>query len=498
MANGLKQVLGHLQQGGGLTDGQLLGRFIATRDEAAFAALVRRHGPMVLGVCRRVLSDFHHAEDAFQATFLVLARKATAVRKHESVGSWLYGTAYRTALEARTMSARRRARERPMNDMPHPEVLPAEAHDWMPLLDRELNLLPEKYRAAIILCDLEGRTRREAARLLAITEGTLSSRLARGRALLAKRLARCGVTLSGGAMAVALSNEASAAVSASLVSCTAKSAALVAAGQVGAVSTTALLLMKGVMKAMLMKKLRLVVGAVLVVVALGAVGLGYQAGGSGSAQAAPPDKPKNELEALRRENELLKLNLEVVLEKVRAQEAELREFRARDAGQPRPGSGLPRGSGGPGTPPGGSDMRPPGVPGTGPGGLPPGATDLPGSNGVPPGPGTGRGAPGMGPGGIPPGTPGLPGAGGRRPVKVEEDDAVPGSGFGGGRPMPGSGTLPSRTQADPVQEAEAALKALREAKDPESQRRAAEAVEKALRYLKERQDAERKGPPGRH
>src|SRR5262249_23907846 len=205
MANGLKDVLKLLQQEGrGPTDGQLLGCFIATRDEASFAALVRRHGPMVLGVCRRVLHDFHAAEDAFQATFLVLACKAASVAKRESVGCWLYGTAYRTAMEARTMTARRRARERPMSDMPHPQVAPAEAQDWRPLLDRELSLLPEKYRAAIVLCDLEGRARKEAARLLKVPEGTLSSRLATGRQLLARRLARRGVALSGGALAVAL------------------------------------------------------------------------------------------------------------------------------------------------------------------------------------------------------------------------------------------------------------------------------------------------------
>src|SRR5689334_2549705 len=131
MANGLKQVLNHLQQaGGGLSDGQLLARFVAARDEASFAALGRRHGPMVLAVCRRVLHDFHDAEDAFQATFLVLARKAASVIKGESVGCWLHGVAYRTAREASELSARRRARERPMNDLPHPHVAPRETQDW--------------------------------------------------------------------------------------------------------------------------------------------------------------------------------------------------------------------------------------------------------------------------------------------------------------------------------------------------------------------------------
>src|SRR5262249_25402458 len=166
MATGFQKVLEHLQQVSGLTDGQLLGRFVAQRDEASYAALVRRHGAMVLGVCRRLLHDFHDAEDAFQATFLVLARKAASVVKRESIGSWLYGVAYRTALEARALQAQRRSRERPMNEMPHPEVAPAAAQDWRPLLDRELSRLPEIYREAILFCDLEGRTRKEAARQL--------------------------------------------------------------------------------------------------------------------------------------------------------------------------------------------------------------------------------------------------------------------------------------------------------------------------------------------
>ena len=334
MATGLRRVLGQLQQaGGGLSDRQLLARFVAARDETAFAALVRRHGPMVLGACRRVLRDYHDAEDAWQATFLVLARKAASLAVGESLGCWLYGVAYRAALEAREFNARRRGREVPMGGVPHPDVAPSEPQDWRPLLDRELNLLPEKYRAPIVLCDLEGRPRREAARLLGATEGTLSSRLARGRALLAKRLTRCGVALSGGALTVALSEgAASAQVPAALVWSTAKAAAHVAAGRMMAGSTPAVLLMKGVMKAMLLKKLRLVVGAVVVLAALGAVGFGYQAGsGPGAVQAAQPDKPRSEVEALRRENELLKLNLEVVLEKVRAQEAELRTLRGQAA-----------------------------------------------------------------------------------------------------------------------------------------------------------------------
>jgi RNA polymerase sigma factor (sigma-70 family) len=332
MATGLKQVLEYMHAGGGQTDAQLLARFVVTRDEAAFAGLVRRHGPMVLGVCRRVLGHFHDAEDAFQATFLVLARKAASVVRRDSVSCYLHGVAYHTALRARAAICRRRTRERHVDNMPHPEVAPPEAQDWLPLLDRELNRLPKKYRSAIVLCDLEGRTRRVAARLLNVAEGTLSSRLATGRQMLARRLARCGVSLSGGALAVALSQgAASAQVPLALANSTAKAAALVAAGQMTAVSTPAVVLMKGVMKAMLFTKLRLTVAVVTVMVALGTLGLGYQKGSSGAAQAAPPDKPLTELESLRKENELLKLNLQIVLEKVGAQEKELRTLRGQSA-----------------------------------------------------------------------------------------------------------------------------------------------------------------------
>ena len=133
MATGLHKVLERLRHAGaGVTDGHLLARFVAARDEDSFAALVRRHGPMVLGVCRRVLHDVHDAEDAFQATFLVLARKAAALAQPEAVGSWLYQVAYHTALEARAARARRWRTERQVRDMPHPEVAPPAAQDWGP------------------------------------------------------------------------------------------------------------------------------------------------------------------------------------------------------------------------------------------------------------------------------------------------------------------------------------------------------------------------------
>ena len=180
----------------GATDGELLERFAAGRDEAAFAALLRRHGPMVLGVCRRILHDSHEAEDAFQATFLVLVRKAASIAKRQSVGSWLHGVAYRTAWKAKTRAHRRRACERQAVNRPIPD--PVEEILWrdlLPVLDEEVHRLPEKYRAPVVLCYLEGRTYAEAARQMGCSKGTVANRLAEARERLRDRLTRRDVAV---------------------------------------------------------------------------------------------------------------------------------------------------------------------------------------------------------------------------------------------------------------------------------------------------------------
>ena len=197
--------------GEGVTDAHLLGLYLTARDGAAFEALVRRHGPMVLGVCRRAAGHEQDAEDAFQATFLVLARRAADVRPADRVGCWLYGVAYRTARKARANARRRRARERPIGAIPDPPAPPAAGSDLAQVLDAEMSRLPDLYRVPLVLCDLEGRPRRDVARMLGIPEGTLSSRLTAARQRLADRLTRRGVSgaaavlggaLGGGAGAV--------------------------------------------------------------------------------------------------------------------------------------------------------------------------------------------------------------------------------------------------------------------------------------------------------
>jgi RNA polymerase sigma factor (sigma-70 family) len=258
-----------LHDGAGRTDGQLLGSFIQHKDHAALAALVRRHGPMVLGACSRMLRSHHDAEDAFQATFLVLVQKAATLPDREMVGNWLYGVAHQTAVRMRALAARRAVRERQVAVMPDPTSAEQPVWDDLePILDEELARLPQKYRVLIVLCQLEGKTLKEVARQLAIPEGTVASRLATARAMLAKRLSRRGVVVSGVLLgAVVSSPAASGCVPVAVGSSTIKTATLVAVGQrvEGAVSPTVAALVTGVTKAMFRSKIKRVLAVALVV-----------------------------------------------------------------------------------------------------------------------------------------------------------------------------------------------------------------------------------------
>jgi RNA polymerase sigma factor (sigma-70 family) len=268
------------------TDGELLGKFVERRDEAAFEALVRRHGPMVFGVCRRLLCHVQDAEDAFQATWLVLVRRAPSIVDRHLLGNWLYGVACRTALEARVKNARRRKKELHVEPRRDSEAV---WQDFRPLLDRELSHLPDKYRVPIVLCDLEGRSRKEAARQLQIPEGTLSSRLATARKTLAERLTRRGLVLSAPALALSQA-PASAALRDSLVASAVRSAALVAAGQASlAISSDVTALAEKVIRTMILVKLKTPI--LLATVLLGALAAGIAHLESAAPQASAASQP---------------------------------------------------------------------------------------------------------------------------------------------------------------------------------------------------------------
>jgi RNA polymerase sigma factor (sigma-70 family) len=261
----------------GPSDADLLQGFISRRDEQAFAALVQRHGPMVLGVCRRLLRDPQEAEDAFQATFLVLVRKAGAIGRRELVGNWLYGVAYRIAVRARAHAARRRARRRPLTDMPTAEPpCPLTNQELHAVLDEEVQRLPAKYRSAFVLCCLEGKTCTEAARALGRPKGTVTTWLSRARQRLRTRLVRRGVALSAAALAVGLSREAlTAAVPAVLAGATVRAAALTLAGKgaaAGAVSARAAVMAQGAVRALFLERVRVILGLVLLIGLAGAAG----------------------------------------------------------------------------------------------------------------------------------------------------------------------------------------------------------------------------------
>jgi RNA polymerase sigma factor (sigma-70 family) len=284
MATGsMTTVLKHLRRlalqpdGRAPTDGQLLGRYLDHGDETAFEELLHRHGAMVLGVCRRLLGPGADAEDAFQATFLVLVRKGASVVPRDMVGNWLYGVAHRTALEARTLAARRRAREKPMDPLPESEMPPEDQwRELRPLLDEELSRLPAKYRAPVVLCDLEGKTQMEAARQLGCPEGTVAGRLFRARSLLMQRLRRRhAMVFSAGSLALLLTEQnASAVVSPVLAHSTMQAATLVAAGQAATaelISAPVVALTEGVIKAMALHQIKL---ATAVLLTLGVMGTG--------------------------------------------------------------------------------------------------------------------------------------------------------------------------------------------------------------------------------
>jgi RNA polymerase sigma factor (sigma-70 family) len=280
----LREVIQHvrksalLREGAGLTDGQLLACFIEHRDQAAFAALVKRHAPMVWGVCRRLLRNHHDAEEAFQATFLVLVRKAASILPREMVANWLYGVAHQTARKASALAARRRTRERQVTEMPEPAVQPDLWDDLQPLLDEELSRLPDKFRAVIVLCELEGKTRKEAAQQLSCPEGTVASRLATARTMLAKRLARHGLAVPGGVLAGLLSLGVASAgpPPAAVVSATIEAASRFAAGHAaasGVISANVAALTGGVLRTMLLNKLKTMAPVVLLLALIAFGGL---------------------------------------------------------------------------------------------------------------------------------------------------------------------------------------------------------------------------------
>ncbi|QJW96848.1 RNA polymerase sigma factor [Frigoriglobus tundricola] len=274
-------------------DADLLHRFVTDRDGPAFAALVRRHGPMVLAVCRRVLRHRQDAEDAFQATFLVLARRAETIKLRSPLGGWLYGVAYRTALSARRAASVRRERESRAAEMKSGELIPDNglAAELREALDRELAALPDTYRAAVVVCDLEGLHRRDAALRLGWTEGTLSSRLARARALLARRLARYGLAVPAAGLAAVAGPEA---VAHALAEPTVRLGTLVAAGE-AVVAAPVAALMEGTMKAMLLLKFKALAASAVVGCAVAATALaGWRADAAGTAEPSQPDTPRAE------------------------------------------------------------------------------------------------------------------------------------------------------------------------------------------------------------
>ncbi len=268
------------------TDSQLLGRFVSDRDDVAFATLVRRHGALVWGVCRRTLADHHDAEDCFQAVFLVLARKAASIASRELLANWLHGVARNAARKAAAANRKRRTREKQVEHLPEMAAAEGSDGDLAALLDLELSRLPEKYRVPVLLCELHGKTHQEAARQLGWPIGTLSGRLSRARTMLAQRLARRGLVLTAAALAGLATP---AAASAGLIASTVGAASGLGTELVSARVTS---LVEGVLKAMLLRKLRNIAIMALVV----AAAVGGWCVFAGATPTTPPTQQEAKLE----------------------------------------------------------------------------------------------------------------------------------------------------------------------------------------------------------
>lgn len=282
------------------SDGQLIEQFVRQQNETAFAALVYRHGPMVRAVCRRELHDAHDSEDAFQATFMVLARKAHTLSQRERLASWLHGVAFRIARKGRVLQVRRRMAPLDSRDVPAPEQMCDLAWRELQLvLDEEVCRLPHKYRDPVVLCYFEGLTYTAAAQRLDVPAGTVSGRLDRAREMLRTRLVRRGLTLSAGLLSTLIANNASsAAVTPALLQTTVDVALAFGGLTTASIPGKALLLAEGTMRSLFFAKLRLIAGVLFIsMVTLGAgVGL-YRlvatedTGGPALAQDTPPRQP---------------------------------------------------------------------------------------------------------------------------------------------------------------------------------------------------------------
>ncbi len=277
----------------GLPDADLLDRWVAARDEAAFELLLRRHAPLVLGLCRRLLNDAQDVEDAFQATFLLLVRKARTIRRGASLGSWLYKVAYRVALRARAGRGRAAVALDDVAARADDDLL---WRDLRPVLDEEVNGLPEKYRAPFILCHVQGRTNQEAADALGCPLGTVLSRLSWARERLRARLARRGLAVTSAALAVAFSqNAAPAAVPPALIEGALRTStrpAVSGAGAAAAAPARPVVLAEGVWKTMVRTKLKgmAVAAAAVCLMGLSSAAVGYRVGATPAPAPTPTGK----------------------------------------------------------------------------------------------------------------------------------------------------------------------------------------------------------------